>query len=289
MDDRAIAGYKAVRRACLAVLVLLAQAGCATFSGHPQPVIEPDAELLALAPLHSTAARHDCAAQPSLACRGSIAAAWMRAVDIRFAQFETRLFRQTREAGFGATMAALGLTTAATVTGGSARAFAAGAGLVTAGRETFDKEMLAQQTALAIHSAMRTRRAVAAQRLTKGLHASLEDYSMLDLQRDLQAYEDAGNVLSALVGVNEVVGDAARKAETELQETFQFQLDPSARKLRGAVCIDDKCTGMDKAKMRQLLGCMQSAALPADIRVDDLILQPGLGTQRSKVLPCMQL
>lgn len=289
MDDCTIAGYVAVRKACLAVLVLLVQTGCSTFSGHPQPVVDPEVELLAMAPQHNPATLVACAARPSLACRGSIAAARIRAVDIRFSQFETRLFRQTREAAFGATMAALGFTTAATITGGSARAFAATAGLITAGREAFDKEMLAQQTTLAIHSAMRTRRAVAAERLAIGLNSTLQVYSVHDMQRDLQAYEDAGNVLSALIGVNQVVGEAARKAELKLDQTFRFQLDSDQGKLRNAVCIDENCTALNKEKMRQLLVCMKSAALPAEVEADDLILQPGLEALRSKVLPCMNL
>lgn len=290
MDVRPVAGNGKRIKTCLAAFGLLLQAACSTFSGHPDVVHDPDAELRELAPLHSLAARLACMDNPTLICRNRIAAVGMRAVDIRFSQFESRLFRQNREAGFGATMATLGLTTAATLTSGSARAFAASAGLITAGRESFDKELLAQQTTLSIHTAMRARRATAAARLVAGTHAPLTVYSPNDLERDLRAYEDAGNVLSALIDVNEVVSVVATKAETALEQTIQFRLDLSARKLMDAVCRDETCTNIDTAKLQQLLGCLQNTGTvinPQDL--SNFWFKPRFAADRIKVLPCMNL
>ena len=276
-------------RAAIISLGALLQNGCATFSGHPEPVSDQEAEIREMVPIHSPTALVACISNPTDTCRNNIAAARMRAVDIRFTQFESRMFRQTREAGFGATLAALVFTSAATVTNGSARAFAAAAGLITAGREAFDKEMLAQQTVLAIHSAMRARRARIAARLATGLNLSVKAYSVNDLQRDLQAYEDAGNVLSALISVNEVVGDVAKKAETELEETISFKLDPNSRKIRNAVCVDERCTSLDKTRMQELLGCMTGAGVPAATLLPDFFFARQFSAERANVVQCMKL
>lgn len=290
MDVRRIAAEGTIFRTCMLAFGLMLQSACSTFRGHPDVVHDPEAELRELAPLHSVAARLACMENPTLVCRNRIAAVGMRAVDIRFSQFESRLFRQNREAGFGATMATLGLTTAATLTGGSARAFAASAGLITAGRESFDKELLAQQTTLSIHTAMRARRATAATRVVTGMHAPLAAYSPNDLERDLRVYEDAGSVLSALIDVNEVVSVVAKKAETELQQTIQFRLDPSAHKLRDAICRDENCTSRDDAKLQQLLGCMRSAGVVVELQeLTHFWFEPDFAADREKVLPCMNL
>lgn len=290
MNHRPAAVAQAVARALLAALAVLLQGACSTFSGHPEPVDDPDAELRVLAPYHGVAARLACIDNPSIGCRNRFAAAGMRAVDIRFSQFETRLFRQTREAGFAATLATLGFTSAATLTGGSARAFSATAGLITAGRAAFDREMLAQQTTISIHAAMRARRAAAASRLVAGMNVPLQSYSATDADRDLRAYEASGNVLSALLEVNDVVGDMARKAEGELQQTIEFRLDPSALKLVSAVCTDAKCNSLDQNKLQQLLACMQSAGVAVDIRqLHHFWFKPEFAQDRAKVLPCMNL
>lgn len=286
MDHR----LAAVGRTCLAIFVVVLQGACSTFNGHPEPVDDPETELRVLAPHHSMAARLACIETPTIGCRNRIAAAGMRAVNIHFSQFETRMFRQTREAGFTATLATLGFTSAATLTGGSARAFSATAGLITAGRAAFDKEMLAQQTTMSIHMAMRARRAAVAARMVAGLNAPLQVYSATDVDRDLQAYEAAGNVLSALIDVNEVVGNVAQKAESELQQTIEFRLDPSALKLVSTVCRDAKCTSLDQVKLQQLLTCMQGAGLVVDIRqLHHFWFKPEFAQDRAKVLPCMNL
>ena len=75
----------------------------------------------------------------------------MYAIDLRFSQFEEDLFRQTRESGFAATLATLGLTTSAAFVGGGASQVLSGiAAFIIGGREAFQKEVLAERTLVLI-------------------------------------------------------------------------------------------------------------------------------------------
>jgi hypothetical protein len=264
-------------------------AGCATFSGHPDPVVDPEIQMAALTKQFDTTAVAACILRQDTPCRDNIAAANMRAIDIRFGQFETRLFRQTRESGFGATLATLGFTTAATLVHGSARAFSATAGLITGGREAFDKELLAQQTVLAIHSAMRLRRSQAATRIYSGLSLPYKQYGMLQLQRDLQTYEEAGNVLSALVGVNEIVGGAAKQAEAEMDKAVRVHLDPAATKIRNAICTDANCNTRDTGQMTRMDACLKQWHLPDNTLLVDVFTKDEYAYIRPAIAACMGL
>jgi hypothetical protein len=141
----------------------------------------------------------------------------MYATDIRFSQFEERLFKETREAGFAATLATLGLTTAAAfASGGTSQILSGAAAAVIGAREAFQKEVLAERTLIAIHTAMRAGRAQVRLRLLSGLRQSVEQYPVGVALSDLGDYYDAGTILGALVGITEVVGAEAREAETRL-------------------------------------------------------------------------
>jgi hypothetical protein len=93
-------------------------------------------------------------------CRNQLAAGRMYAIDLQFSQFEEKLFRETRRSGFFATLATLGLTTTgALVSGGASQVMSGLAALTVGGREAFQKEVLAEHTLIAIHTAMRAGRA----------------------------------------------------------------------------------------------------------------------------------
>lgn len=264
-------------------------AGCTTFSGHPDPVLDQDAELATLRQSFDAGAIANCIAAATNTCRDTIAAAKMQAIDMRFAQFETRMFRQTREAGFGATLATLGFTTAATLVHGSARAFSATAGLITGGREAFDKEILAQQTLLAIHSAMRLRRLQAATQIYGGLNLTYAQYNMIQLQHDLQLYEEAGNVLTALVGVNEIVGSAAKQAEAAMDNVVRVKLDPVATRIREAICRDATCSTRDPAAETRMQACISTWKLPDNTLLFDVFTKPEYAYIRPALAACMGL
>ncbi len=150
----------------------------------------------------------------------------MHAIDLQFSEFEENLFRETREAGFAATLATLGLTTTAAFAGGGASQVLSGiAAFIIGGREAFQKEVLAERTLVAIHTAMRANRARVNVRLRLGLTKGINQYPLAFALADLNDYYDAGTILGALVGITEAVGTDVREQSRRLDNVSRG-LDP---------------------------------------------------------------
>ena len=274
---------------CLAAVVLLG--GCAAFDGYPRRVTDPDADIQQLQDQLSASAIRDCLKAPDLACRNRIIGARMYATDIRFSQFEEDLFRDTRRGGFNATLATLGLSTAAAAsTGGVAQALSGLSALIIGGREAFQKEVLSERTVIAIHTAMRARRAQVALRLRGALEVPIARYPLEAALADLDAYYNAGTVLGALVNITETVGAGAEKAEAELRDKLSFKLDAEADKLRLAVCGSDKdCKTPQVSELQRAKACWPQVGVPDATLMLDFILQPKFARERGLVAKCLGL
>ena len=110
--------YRMLGKVLVLLHAILLMSGCAVFMGFPARVTDPSADLATLQNDIGAAAITTCLATPSEACRNKIIAGRMYAIDIQFSGFEEDLFRQTREAGFVATVTTLGLNAAGAVAGG---------------------------------------------------------------------------------------------------------------------------------------------------------------------------
>ena len=266
-------------------------AGCANFDGYPKRATEPVDDLKTLAPAINADAVTACLAAPTATCRNQLVGARMYAMDIRFSQFEETMFRETRTGGFGATLATMGLTGAAALSsGGTSQVLAGISAFIIGGREAFEKEILAERTVVAIHTAMRSRRAEVALRLRTGLQQPLRQYPVATALGDLNDYYNAGTVLGALTGITETVGASAQKAEAALNEQLSFRLDPAAKKLELAVCGDDPdCKTPNEATYPRIRACWPAAGVPASTLIPDFMTEPIFATQRAKVATCMSL
>lgn len=273
----------------LATAVVLG--GCAAFDGYPKRVTDPDADIGELKSQIDVAAVRSCLQEPDLACRNRVIGARMYATDIRFSQFEEELFRDTRSGGFKATLATLGLTTAAAAsTGGAAQVLSGISALIIGGREAFQKEVLSERTVLAIHTAMRARRAEVALRLRGGMQQPVASYTLESALGDLDAYYNAGTVLGALIGITESVGANAEKAETALREKLSFNLDGQAAKLRTLVCgVDPDCAAPKVAEFVRIKGCWPQVGVASSTQMTDFILQPRFAAERGLVAQCLGL
>lgn len=275
----------------LSICLIAILSGCAAFVGYPKRATDPEADLDQLKSQIEAKAITTCLDARTSTCRNQIIAARMHATDIRFSQFEETLFRQTREAGFGSTVATMGLTSAAAIsTGGASQVLSGIAAFIIGGREAFQKEVLAERTVIAIHTAMRAKRAQVALRLRGGLGQTLDQYPLALALGDLNEYYSAGTVLGALVGITEAVGATAQKAEAELQTTFSFRLDASGQKFNQAVCRGvPECPNPDAAKFPEIRACWPTVDVPKDTLMLDFIGQPRFAKQREGVAKCMGL
>jgi hypothetical protein len=264
--------------------VILLMSGCAAFTGFPPRVTDRSKDLEALQGEIGAAAITKCLEAPSEACRNKIIAARMYAIDLRFSDFEEDLFRQTREAGFVATVATLGVTAAGAVAGGGTpqvlSAIAAG---ITGSRAAFEREVLAERTVLAIHTAMRAQRATVAVRLRTGLQESINAYPLPLGLNDLDAYYNAGTILGALIGITEVVGAEAQRAEEKLLVVSA----PIAR-TSAATFLQERLAsaGRDAKRLKEILDEirleMDKQNVPRDIAVADFVRRPDLQFEQQR-------
>ncbi|HUG26176.1 hypothetical protein [Piscinibacter sp.] len=273
------------------VLVAWLLGGCAAFDGYPQRATDPEADLVQLKPQLEANAITACLDAPSLLCRNRIIGARMYATDIRFSQFEETLFRETRKAGFGATVSTLGLTTAAAASsGGTAQVLSGLTAFIIGGREAFQKEVLAERTVIAIHSAMRTKRAQVALRLRTGLNEPLSRYPLEAALTDLDQYYNAGSVLGAMIDITETMGASAQQAELELKETLSFKPDAFAGRFELAICGGEpNCPNPRAAAFTRVTKCWPEVGVPPETKMVDFILQERFARQRELVAECMGL
>jgi len=283
--------FRACKSLMSVFLITVLLSGCSAFSGFPQRATDPNKDLQLLESHIGAEAITGCLTNPTVSCRNEIITARMHATDIRFSEFEESLFRQTRETGFAATLATLGLTSGAAFAGGITSQVLAGvAAFIIGAREAFQKEVLAERTVVAIHTAMRANRARVALRLRTGLTQPIDQYPLALGLSDLNDYYNAGTVLGALIGITETVGVEARKAEEELRQEIRFSLDPFGRKFEQAICGGvPNCPNPDIAKFDAIRACWPTVGVPKETLMLDFILQDRFARQRALVATCMKL
>jgi hypothetical protein len=199
----------------------------------------------------------------------------MYAIDIQFSEFEASLFEQTRSSGFAATVATLGLTSAAAVAGGTAAQLLSGAAAFIIGtREAFQKEVLAERTLVAIHTAMRAGRTRVAIRLRDGLRSPVSDYPLALGLADLNAYYDAGTILGSLIGITETVGADAQRAQEQLLEVSTIARTEAATFLQGLIASPGRDVARVRAIQNQIRAEMDRQGVPQDISVSDFVRRP---------------
>ncbi|MES2710024.1 MAG: hypothetical protein V4653_00435 [Pseudomonadota bacterium] len=226
----------------LRLTLALALAGCGGLAAGPRsPLPDQERAIGELADGYSPAAITRCLAQPVEAqrsCRDTIAYSLMVAIDLRYAEYEGRFFDDTRYGEFGATTAVLGLTAAASVSSlGAANILAALAAGVTGGREAFSRDVLADRTATALLTAMRSERQRVALRIRRGLQQDPARYPLGWALSDLYGYYRAGTMPGALTAVTRAVGEQAQVAQDNITRqviTGQTAVETSPR---GSVAV----------------------------------------------------
>jgi hypothetical protein len=268
----------------------LALSACAAFQGYPKRAIPRETEIAQMQDDISAAAIARCIRRPAPTCRNQIVASKMYVTDLQFSAFEETLFRSTREAAFGATLGTLGLSSAAAVaSGGTSQALSGTAALIIGGREAFQKEVLAERTVIAIHTAMRGRRAQVAARILEGLRESIEVYPLALGLRDLNEYYDAGTILGAMIGITESVGASARAAEKNLEVTITYKLDAAARQLRTYLCSGlPTCTELNEARVTEMQNCWAKEQVANDTDLNVFLMNEEFSRARRAVLDCLQ-
>lgn len=222
-----------MRKAALLPTLVLGLAGCAGLSASPSsPISDRPAALHALEAVYSPAKIVTCISTPvesQRPCRDEIAQALIVAIDMQYADYELGFFDANRYGTFGATVATLGLTGAASVSAGAAaRLLSAIAAGVTGTREAFNRDVLIDHTAVALQSAMRAKRDTVLAQIRNGLRSPPSEYPIGAALSDLNAYYRAGTIVGALAGLNESVATDAKTARANLGLISAVAVTPSA-------------------------------------------------------------
>jgi osmotically-inducible protein OsmY len=154
-------------------------------------------------------------------CRDTIIQSLMVAIDLRYQQFELGFFETNRQMDFGSNLAVIGLGTAgAFVSGGTSQILSGVSAAVAGTREAFTKTVLAEQTSVALLTAMRARRDQIKAQILSRLRLSASEYPLGMALGDVSGYYRAGTIVGALTGVTEAVSTERVQAQQNLQATI---------------------------------------------------------------------
>jgi hypothetical protein len=215
--------YAAVPRRASAISLAVALSACSSFSGAPPPPVDATAETAGLQSLHDAPAIVACLKTPraqQTTCRDAIVDARMIATDTEYRKFRLSFDAEARWGGFAATVASLGLTSAASLSGighATAQALSAIATGVTGTRAAYEKELLAERALTAIENSMDAARQAVAIRVRTGQTQPADKYTLSEALSDLEDYYSAGTLLGSIANISAVTG--AQKQETSQQLT----------------------------------------------------------------------
>lgn len=200
-------------------LLLLACAplgACTSMSGFPQPIADPREEDAEVAPYLKASAITACETSADKdACRNTIIDARLRAVDLAFYRFQRKIYRQDLQVAMGSGFATTALDSVAAVTG--TRFLAAGAGLLTGGRDAYQKQVVAASLPLLFEEMIAKRHEVLL-RIRQGQILPVAQYSMFQALDDITEYEHAGSIPAAAAELRASTGTSARTARAKLDE-----------------------------------------------------------------------
>ncbi|WP_374944540.1 hypothetical protein [Sphingomonas sp.] len=167
--------------------------------------------------------------------RNALATAYMLVVDQAYDRFEAAMLQEARTGNFVATIASLGLATAGAVASGKTASILSAANTGVIGeREAFNKEFLFSMTVPALQNQMRASRADVRTRIYERMQQGLDIWPTCIALQDLGAYEQAGTIVGALVGINETTATnkviAENKAQNAIQR-YKFDTGPTTTAL----------------------------------------------------------
>jgi hypothetical protein len=211
----------------VAALLLLALAACGGIEAAPKPPLANfEASLVQLQEAYSAGDVVNCLAQPlasqdAVVCRDKIVQTLMVTIDLRYEEFEIGFFDANRWASFGGTLAVLGLTTAGAVaSGGTSQLLSAAAAGVTGAQAAVKRELLSEQTSVALLTAMRAQRDKIGLNIRLGLRRDAIQYPLGAALADISGYYRAGTIVGALTGVTQAVGAEREQAQENVQQSI---------------------------------------------------------------------
>jgi len=266
-------------------------AGCASFTGYPDSVVEPGDELTQLKPyfLPPMLKTYDDTVPETdrRKLRDQIVYARMRAYDIQFREFEKALTAQAGATALTTDLLALTLSgLSATVGGeGAKSALSVASGGVLGAKGNINKDLFYEKTLPALFTQMEAQRLKARVAIETGLGMADADYPLRKAFIDLETYLSAGSLPGALSGITQDAGTKTKDAESEIQsirvsrDATRIQGDDG----KGEASVEAITARIDTLTDLQAIGLVKvMEAEVAKLSPDDLKLVQGFDTTNKR-------
>lgn len=217
-----MAGRRFASLASALALAPLGLAGCAAINGMQEPLTADQAATIRLVcPTQEQRAASDAMADGvgKRNYRDGVVADCVKMIDGKYADFKMRLHKDAAISNLSTDLLALGLSGAASLTTGvTANQFAEGATVVTGARTAINKDVFYEQTLPAVEAAMDANRSKV---LASIINAEKSDpdgksYTLAAAGIDLDSYEQAGNIYTAIAGLTQTATTTAQNAATDV-------------------------------------------------------------------------
>ena len=210
----------------LLTMVILSLAGaaflsaCAPIRGFPQDPENTSATLAALIPYFDGTEEKiylssGIGTEARTQKRNEIVLARMRAYNIAFSEFQRRLYGDSNTVTLGSDLIALILAGLTATTGDAATKAALGAASagVLGASAAINKDLYYQKTIPALLTQMEADRLRAQAVILQGLTLPNSQYSLMQAYIDLDAYQNAGSIPSAISSITRDAGNAKQDAQ----------------------------------------------------------------------------
>lgn len=275
---------RTVARLCLPLLAgsAVGLSGCASFDGHPEPVIKQK-DLLSLVAKYPVdqAIADFYAPQTGMdpkSQRNKIIGIYMAAIDARYLQFRTDLSRQSKGSNFGLDLGVLGLSSAASIAGErTANVLSASSAALTGTRASLSKDVFFEQTLPTLLANIDAARTRVRTNILKRMQEPASSYSMPDALADLTAYEESAALDKAIQKSAADAGarvDAADKRFDATLTAISGPPEPGVVEARQAIKVRLAALVGDKAKMDAVAKALgvDSGPTPTDTLANIMIL-----------------
>lgn len=273
------------------LLLCLGLCACRTAQGYPDRAFNLQTELAMLADYHKPdiLTRYS-AAQDKRAFRDEVIYARIRAIDLRFGEFQQRLSKEGNWTSLGLDLTVLALSGAGTIVAdaGTKGTLAALSGGFTGSKSAVDKTLFFNKTLPVILSQMEAKRLDILAKLLNNLNLDVNRYPLVAALTDLDKYYEAGTIPGALVSLTAESGQAVSESGEKLAEVLEgkFTDDDPGRALRLFVRPDGK--KLDQVNRDKLREWMDANGL-GDVSITSFVYNLKFKEQRLKAIEDLSL
>jgi hypothetical protein len=200
----------------------------------------------------------------------------MYVADRNYDAFERQLLNESRSGNFTTTLAQLGLSSAASLVtqGPTSRALSALGTAVTGAKQGFDRDIMLERTIQILTTQMRASRAKVKELILSRLDNEYAKWPIGLAMADLEAYEQAGTLNSALNATAENAATAKKTNEAAAEKqvpSFAYDTSLTSTTLQDYIGIVDNTLAAKRET--NLRSAMTAAGVPTTVSLHEFVIR----------------